>query len=320
MSVPDPRQAPPRGDLPFLRRRSRRQARLATPDRESTAGSPSSVLADFIAGRTTHAHPTPRPEDPPPAAPSGPSGASEATSLDLSATPTRASPAAAQPAASAASLDLSEPETQPGNPGRPAKTARAAPSTRDDRRVRGAEQVILTSQAPTVTLSRVQSGVGALFFEAVCSAEIGDLRLGAAYQLASGSSSTVQHSGGNRFAPPLSRRPVIVAGHEEYEQLGVDLRQCRELERMAVFAFSGGGSKLTWGGTLIVTTFGGARLELPLDSLPAAEVAVLTSVYNICGEIVLRAELESISGSIREAARAYGYDKITWLDERRPVE
>ncbi len=171
-----------------------------------------------------------------------------------------------------------------------------------------------------MTLTRVQSGVGTLTFEAVCSAEGGDLRLGAAYQLRSGESSTVQHSGGNRFAPPRSRRPVLVGGHEQYEQIGVDLRQCRELERMVVFAFSGGGSELHWGGTLIATTFGGARIEVPLEGLAQAEVAVLTSVYNVRGEFVVRAELEAVTGSILEAARAYGYDRITWLDERRPVE
>ena len=48
---------------------------------------------------------------------------------------------------------------------------------------------------PTVTLNRVQSGVGALTFEAVASAEVGDLRLGCAYQLRSGLSSTVQQKG-----------------------------------------------------------------------------------------------------------------------------
>jgi uncharacterized protein involved in tellurium resistance len=186
--------------------------------------------------------------------------------------------------------------------------------------VAGGEQAILTPQSPTVTLSRVQTGIGALLFEAVCSADVGDLRLGAAYQLASGATSTVQHSRGNRFAPPRSRRPVIVAGHERYEQLGVDLRQCHDLTRMVVYAFSGDGAELAWGGTLIVTTFGGARVEVPLDSLSSAEVAVLVSVYNVRGEFVLRAELQAITGSIREAARAYGYDKITWLDQRRPVE
>jgi hypothetical protein len=59
---------------------------------------------------------------------------------------------------------------------------------------------------------------------------------------------------------------------------------------------------------------------VPLEQLPAGQVAVLLSVYNVAGEFVLRAELETIAGSIREACRAYGYDQITWLDDRTPVE
>jgi hypothetical protein len=47
---------------------------------------------------------------------------------------------------------------------------------------------------------------------------------------------------------------------------------------------------------------------------------MLLSLYNVRGEYVLRAELESIEGGVREACRAYGYDRITWLDDRTPVE
>ena len=71
---------------------------------------------------------------------------------------------------------------------------------------------ILTAQSPTVSLTRVQSGVGALTFEAVVGAEVGDLRLGCAYQLRNGRTSTVQHAAGRRFAPPgETRRPVVMA-------------------------------------------------------------------------------------------------------------
>jgi uncharacterized protein involved in tellurium resistance len=171
-----------------------------------------------------------------------------------------------------------------------------------------------------VTLTRVQSGVGQLAIEAVCSAAVGDLRLGAAYQLADGTTSTVQHTDGNRFAPS-SRHPVIVAGRGEYEQLWLDLRHARELERMAVYAFSESRSELNWGGTLVVTTFGGARVELPLESLHPGRVAVLMSIYNLDGEYVIRAEMETIhEGDVREAVRSYGYDRITWRDDRRPTD
>ena len=126
-------------------------------------------------------------------------------------------------------------------------------------------------------------------------------------------------SDGNRFAPS-SRRPVIVAGRDEFEHLRVDLRQVRDLERMAVYAFSESRTELTWGGTLVVTTSGGARIELPLESLYPGRVAVLISLYNVDGELVVRAEMETIAGDVREAARAYGYDRITWRDDRTPVD
>lgn len=186
-------------------------------------------------------------------------------------------------------------------------------------RVRPGEQYLLTVKTPTATLTRTQSGVGHLTVEAVCSAEIGDLRLGALYQLHSGGSSTVQHAGGNRFAPS-SRRPVLVATREEYERISIDLRQVRDIERLAIYAFSESRTDLTWGGTLVVTTFGGARLELPLETLYAGKIAVLMSIYNLDGEFVVRAEMETIVGDVREAARSYGYDRITWRDDRNPVD
>lgn len=183
----------------------------------------------------------------------------------------------------------------------------------------GREQVLLSVRTPTVTLTRVQSGVGHLTIEAVCSDDVGDLRLGALYQFRSGGTSTVQHAGGNRFAPSL-RRPVIVAGREEYERLSVDLRQIRDIERISVYAFSESRRPLQWGGTLVAETFGGGRLELPLETLYESTVAVLLSLYNLDGELVVRAEMESVAGDVREAARAYGYDRITWRDDRSPVD
>ncbi|MGH3626832.1 MAG: hypothetical protein ACRDRL_05235 [Sciscionella sp.] len=171
-----------------------------------------------------------------------------------------------------------------------------------------------------MTLTRLQTGIGTLSCEAVCSEEVGDLRLGCAYELAGGRSSTVAREQGRRFAPAGSRRPVIVSGRDAYERLTVDLRQCRTLRRLAVYAFSASGARLNWGGTLVLTTFGGAKIEVPLDRLDAGDVAVLMSSYTVAGQFVLRAELETVSGSIREACVAYGYDRITWLDERTPID
>lgn len=229
-------------------------------------------------------------------------------------------PAPPQPAPPAvtSSLDLSD---APAATATPAAAASAAPAAavHTDRRVRANEQQLLGITVPTVTLTRVQSGIGELEIEAVCSPAVGDLRLGAAYQLADGTTSTVQYADGNRFAPS-SRHPVIVAGRDEYEYLRLDLRHARELERMAIYAFSESRSELIWGGTLVITTFGRARIELPLETLHPGRVAVLMSIYNLDGEFVIRAEMETThDGDVREAARAYGYDRITWRDERSPA-
>jgi hypothetical protein len=37
------------------------------------------------------------------------------------------------------------------------------------------------------------------------------------------------------------------------------------------------------------------------------------------GEFVLRAENEKVGGAVREAARMFGYDRITWADDSTPV-
>jgi uncharacterized protein involved in tellurium resistance len=248
-----------------------------------------SAVADFVSGRTAH-HPAHHTAE---AAPSRPS-----SSLDLSDAP------APEPAPSAA------PPSQ-----------RVAPRVHEDTRIAAGERHVLAIKAPTVTLTRVQSGVGQLRIEARCSQEDGDLRLGAVYQLRDGASSTVQQAGGSRFAPSFAR-PFIVAGRDdEYEVLRLDLRQARSLERLAVYAFSDSRAELTWGGTLVISTFGRARIELPLDTLHRGRVAVLASIYNLDGEFVIRAEMETIyDGDVREAARAYGYDRITWRDDRLPAD
>ncbi|MEO6702936.1 MAG: hypothetical protein ABI140_08135, partial [Jatrophihabitantaceae bacterium] len=76
---------------------------------------------------------------------------------------------------------------------------------------------------------------------------------------------------------------------------------------------------LNWGGTLVLTTFGQVRVELPLDRPPSPRVGVLMSLYNVAGEFVVRAEMEEFPGSIRDAVSAYGFEQITWLDPRTPL-
>ena len=320
--IGDPATAPPRTDLPFLRHR-RRPAPPAPPPPTAAPAAPATSTSPKI-DYVHHGQPPARPSP-------APAALDLSNSLDLSASAAPAAPAPAPPAPAAPAkapaspaglLDLSDPAPAPaaaptatpaGPRGEPARVHR-------DVRVDAGDEYLLSVKTPTVTLSRTQSGVGSLTVEAVCSAEVGDLRLGALYQLHSGGSSTVQLAGGHRFGPPTSRRPVLVATREEYERITVDLRQVRDVERVTVYALSEARADLTWGGTLVVTTFGGARIELPLETLYAGPLAVLLSLYNLDGELVIRAEMENIPGDVREAARAYGYDRITWRDDRSPAD
>jgi uncharacterized protein involved in tellurium resistance len=170
-----------------------------------------------------------------------------------------------------------------------------------------------------ITLTRLQSGIGTLTIQAASSSEVGDLRLGCAYQLRSGGSSTVQQTSGARSGPRESARPPIRSHLGQYPQLDIDLRQCRELERLAVYAYSETGAPLRWGGTLVVATLTGVRVELPLEPIAASNLAVLITLYNVDGELVVRREAQPFTIALRDACRAYGYDRITWLDDHTPV-
>ncbi|SDJ53730.1 Uncharacterized protein involved in tellurium resistance [Frankineae bacterium MT45] len=247
------------------------------------------------------------------------------SSLDLSA------PLAPAASATSSSLDLSAPASGPASA--PAeqrihvthRTVRRGPEFVEPR-VASGSRMILSVKAPTVTLTRLQSGVGSLRFEAASSSSVGDLRLGCAYQLRDGHASTAQHAQGNRYGPKSSKRPVVITARNEFEEISLDLRQNHSLERLLIYAFSESGAyagsvtPLNWGGTFVVTTFGGARIEVPIDLAPSTGTLAVMSLYNIGGEFVLRAEMELISGPIREACKAYGYDRISWLDDHSPVE
>ena len=294
VNTADPRSAPPRVDLPFLRHRGRR-----------SAPAPNAALSEFLSGHASHHPPAPQPvlvaDRPTPVTPAvtAPVLPPSSTSLDLS---TAARP---EPAARAQST-----------PRTPATLNRRVPP--DTRAISG-QPTILTGASPTVTLTRMQSGIGTLSIEAACSDAVGDLRLGCAFALTSGHSSTVQPTGGARFGPRDSRRPIIIGQRDRFERLTIDLRQAPSLQRMAVYAFSASGTALRWGGTLVVTTYGGAAIEVPLDLPTGGTLAVLLTIYNVAGELVLRSELAPISGAIRDACLAYGYDRITWLDDHSPV-
>jgi len=325
LDVHAPGQAPRRTDLPFLRRRARFRPPAAAPSARPAAAAGGSGSLDLSTPAAPAAAGALASLDlstaAAPAAAGGAAAAGGSGSLDLSppaARPPATGPSAGPaPAGGPASLDLSTPAARPAAP-----VAAAAASRRVARplpRARSGERTLLTPKAPTITLTRLQSGIGVLTIEAACSPAVGDLRIGAAYELADGHTSLVSRAGGMASAPRNSRRPVIVARAEQHERLVVDLRQSRQLDRLIVYGFSESGGRLNWGGTLVVGTAGGARVELPLDRPPSAGVTVLLSIYNIRGEFVVRAEMENVTGSVRNAVQAYGFDRISWLDDVTPV-
>jgi hypothetical protein len=162
----------------------------------------------------------------------------------------------------------------------------------------------LTPSNRMVILTRVQSGVGLLTVEAGRPAA----RLGCAYVSVGGQSSIVCHSAGIVSAPRTGRNPMILARHHK---LTVDLGQSRRLARLIFYGVAGVGS-------LVVTTFGGARIEAPVAG-PNAGVTVFLSVYNVDGELVLRAEPPNAAATVRNACDVYGFDRISWRDDDNPV-
>lgn len=253
--------------------------------------------------------------------------------LDLSSP---AAPAVPAPAVSAPAVPA------PGSPAAPAPSVGRVPTTvltattasppeptfGPRRMLRGAS-MLLTPQWPSVTLTRVQSSVGRLILTAATSVGDGDLRLGCAYRLRSGSSSLVQAASQVTVAPPASPRPLIRATRQRFEELHVDLRQVGELDRMVVYLFSqydalrtsppGVSARVPWAGVLSAELVAATRIDVPLRRDPAPGVLVALSIYNVDGELVLRTENQLLPGSVREAVQAFGFDAIAWIDPTTPL-
>lgn len=173
------------------------------------------------------------------------------------------------------------------------------------------------SSGPTVTLTRVASGIGTLSCEAAVSPEVGDVLLSCAFKFSSGLTSLLQRDGNSRQAPHDSRTPALIAGRDQFSRVLVDLRQVRDLERLVLIVHSASRSPLAWAGTVVVTDHTGDRIEVPLNGLGESVAGAAVSIYQVDGELVLRSELVP-AASVREAAVAFGFDDITWLDDHTP--
>ncbi len=209
---------------------------------------------------------------------------------------------------------------------RPSAPAAAAPASRDLtpapapprrlvplRRTAPHGPLQLTAESPTAVLTRVQSGVGTMTVAARWSRPaIG--RLIVAYQLDNGDQ--------RLFTPPdgpLVTADCLLLDHRgSHAVLTIDLLHVRTLTRvlLAVVPVDPAGA-LT--GALVSTTYGGARIDQPVSIPAPAGVAVLATIHNMDGELVLRAEWDAIGRSLQDACDAYGYDRVTWLDPATPL-
>jgi hypothetical protein len=193
-------------------------------------------------------------------------------------------------AARAVSADTrpASPVRRAGRPGRPVV------------RLGAGRRLQLGLKTPAVTLDRLQSAIGLLTVEAAS----GSPELGCAYDLADGRSA---YLGSGTTA---SRTPFLAVRRRS---VSADLRQVRQLARLIVIAVFP--PARTPPGLLVVSTWDGGRLELPLGQPAGGRVTVPLSIHNVGGELVLRAESPEAFSSPHAAVDAFGFHRISWLDD-----
>jgi hypothetical protein len=176
------------------------------------------------------------------------------------------------------------------------------------RRTEDGTTTILTPRRPTVMLNRLQSGIGAIRMHMIWTAPQQG-RLGCIFRMTSGDSAVAWPG-----SLPAARDPLALTMQADLAVVTVDLLRARQLDRMILVATLDHHLPDRPPGALLINTYGGARIEVPLDDPPIPGVLVLLSMSNLNGEFVLRAEREPIPGAVRDAAVAYGFDRITWYD------
>ncbi|GIE71469.1 hypothetical protein [Actinoplanes palleronii] len=165
---------------------------------------------------------------------------------------------------------------------------------------------------PTAVLTRIQSGVGALTVTAHWSEPAAGWLI-LAWQKNSGEQRLITPADA-----PFAHDECLQLDHRgDTPELRIDLRQIRTVDRI-LLATAPNGPPRPFTGALALTTFGGARIDLPITGT-ATGIAVLMTIYNVAGELVLRAEHDPIGTSLQAACLAYGYDRITWLDQHTPL-
>lgn len=170
----------------------------------------------------------------------------------------------------------------------------------------------LSATAPSVTLNRLQSGIGSLEFSLSRAAGAGELSLGCVYQLQSRIEGVIQTSGATT-GPPGSPLPLLrMKMRADGDSVSFDLRQITTLRRALLYGYSPSGAPTSWSGTIVASTFGGAQLEIPLAGPSSGGTLAMVTIYNVDGELVLRSEMEQFRGRPQRAAEAFGFQP--WID------
>jgi len=166
--------------------------------------------------------------------------------------------------------------------------------------------------AAVVHLTRAQSAFGSLEVHPAIPAGA-QLTLGAAYEV-EGVEGVVLP--GLRNMGPDQRSPAFRVSSGG---LVVNLRQITAVDRFLIYAVLSQADKKMPGGTVVVTTYGGARMELPLTTKPTYGAQALLTAYVVEGRIVLRAEHDPFSGTLHQVCDAYGFSELTWRDPFTPL-
>lgn len=308
-----------RDDLPFLRRRSRMTPPPSSANPPAAQSGPPASPPAARPGASANPLDLARPDEPrvAPLDLSRP-GAARVDPLDLGSSTPAPTPAAPERTGSgldlgSSALDLGSSTPAPASPQAPTSRHRALPD--HDLQLRGiAEGQVLqfTPGNPVVQLTRTQSAAGELTFRAEIS-QPNDLILVAAFETTDGREGMVVPS--LRPQGPDPSAPILRAS----SAITVNLRFITRLRRFFVLGVPRRSDLRLPGGTLVTSTYGGARLDLPLGTEVTLGAKALLTAYVVEGRIVLRAEHDPYSGTLQQVCDVYGYGGLSWRDPFTPL-
>ncbi|TWE10430.1 hypothetical protein BKA23_2791 [Rudaeicoccus suwonensis] len=175
------------------------------------------------------------------------------------------------------------------------------------------ERRILTDREPVVHLTRLQSAAGSLEVR-VAVATPSEVALGFVFETGDRRESVVLP--GLSQQGPDPRSPIFRA---TTSGAAINLRRVSDVHRFLLFAVPTRPSKQMPGGTVALTTYAGARLELPLVAGPTFGAQALLTGHVVEGRIVIRAEHDPYSGTLQQICGAYGYTELSWRDAFTPL-